>query len=117
MILDYESMFLDEAAFDATPAVLDLGCIRPGPGRPLKVFASGVGVTDMTAIAVTDGATVGAATDALLTVPASATEMNEGGVTFTLPSETKEFVTIALTGITAGTVTAGIILDSGQTNK
>lgn len=118
MIFDNDNMFFDGAAYSATSSIIDLGMAGAGAGRPINVHASAAGdAADITAIVLVDGTTSTPAT-ALMTVATTATEMNDQGVTFTLPSSTSRYVQIsALTAASAGTITAGIILDSGQTNK
>ncbi len=118
MIFDNDSMFFDGAAYNATSSVVDLGSAEPGPGRPVKVQVSAAGdAAGITAIVLQHGAT-STPTTALVTVTTTAAEMNDQGITFTLPSKTLQYVKIsALTAASAGTFTAGIILDSGQTNK
>lgn len=118
MIFDKESMFLDGVAYDATSQVVDLGAASPGPGRAVKVQASAAGdAAGITAIVLQHGAT-STPTTALISVTTTAAEMNDQGITFTLPSKTLRYVKVsALTAASAGTMTVGVILDSGQTNK
>ena len=68
-----------------------------------------------TGLTITDGATPSAA-DALITLTASAAELN-AGLEVTLPSHTRRYVKVALAGtVSAGTWTCGVILDQGQIN-
>ena len=116
MIYDNETMFASALAHDGTPTVVDMGSTKPGPGRPITVFVQGNDLAGATGLTITDGATDTAA-DALTTITASAAELN-AGLQFELPSTTARYVKVALAGSTsAGTWTAGVVLDRGQTNK
>ena len=50
MILDKDMLAADGLAHDGAVTVLDLTTVRPGPGQPIKMFASGsadlAGATD-----------------------------------------------------------------------
>ena len=74
-------MILDHLAELTTAQAFDLDAVRPGPGKPIKMYASGVGGS----LAITTGAT-NAAADALITVDAT------DDVEFELPSNTKQFI-------------------------
>ena len=114
MILDKEVLFADNLAYGGTPEIIDLGAVRPGPGEPIKGFI--IGLTTLTActgFSILDDAD-GNADEALMTV---VDIPNTTPIEFTLPSNTKRYVTIALTGsVSAGTFTAGLILPGAQTN-
>ena len=115
MIFDNDGMIADGLAHDGTPTVIDLGTVKPGPGRPITLFIQGVGVVGATGVAFTDGATVSAA-DSLISVTASVAEIN-AGIEVELPSITARYLQGDLVGTTsAGTWSCGLILDRGQTN-
>lgn len=115
MILDYETLFADKLAYGGTPVTLDLGAIRPGPGKPLKCFfAAHAVMTSMTALTVLD-ASVAPADEPLMTVAATAPAAGTL-FEFELPSTTQQFVTIAVTGAAAGNYSCGIVLEGNQTN-
>lgn len=115
MILDKETLFADGLAHGGTPAVLQMGDKKPGPGQPIKCFITGsADLAGCTGFKITDGATSGAATNDLLEI----TE-NPAGKTieFNIPSNVDLYATIALVGTTsAGTFTAGVVLPGVQTN-
>jgi len=113
MILDNETMFADKLAFGSPPTVLDMGSIRPGPGEPLKIFVQGsADFAGATGIVITDGTTVAAA-DPLVT---HVCDLTGKLVEFELPSDTAQFVGVALTGTpSAGTWTCGVTLPGNQT--
>ena len=116
MIFDYEGMIADGLAHNGTPTPIDLGNAKAGPGRPITLWVQGNGLAGATGFALTDGATSGAATDAVATYTFSAAELN-AGVEIELPSKINQWIDVALTGTTsAGTWTCGIKLDRGQTN-
>ena len=115
MILDNEMMFADSLAHDGSPATLDLGAVSPGPGKPIVVFfTTEATLTGATAIAFLDDAD-GDADEALMTieaVPAAGTTIQ-----IELPSDTKRYVTMSLSGTTsAGTYSCGVVLEGLQTN-
>lgn len=117
MIFDNEGMIADGLAHDGTTTPVDLGNAKAGPGNPIVVFVQGNGLAGATGFAITDGATSGAATDALASYTYTAAELN-AGVQVELPSVVNQFIDIALAGTTsAGTWSAGVILGSGQTNQ
>jgi len=114
MILDKNAMFADGLAYNGTPTVIDLGSVRPGPGRPIKVFVQGSStLAGATGVVVTDGAT-DTAGDALITHIAT---LAGKIVEFELPSDTARYVKVALAGSpSAGSWSAGIVLPGVQTN-
>jgi hypothetical protein len=112
MILDNTLLAADDLAYNGTPTVLDLGSTGKGKGTPIKCFAIGSSaLAGSTGVTVTDGATSTAA-DALTTVTATNAEMIRG-IEFELPAHVNRYVKISLTaGSTAGTWSAGIVLDA-----
>lgn len=111
MILDNETMFGDGAAYNAS-AELDLDAVRPGPGQPIKCFfTTDTALTNGTVVQVLDAA-VSPADEALLAFAIPAVGET---VEFELPSDTQRFVKLSITSATAGTFTAGIVMDV-QTN-
>ncbi len=118
MIFDKDSMFLDNAAFDATPQVVDCGCDEPGPGRIIRFQISAAGDSaGLTGVRLFTGATSGAVTEELALFDVKDPDVNSGNVQLEVPSNAKRYLTIALEAVTAGTFTAGIINDSAQTNR
>ena len=92
-------MILDKLAELTTATAFDLETVRPGPGKPIKMYASGVGGS----LVITTGDTDVAA-DALITVDAT------NSVEFELPSNTKRYI---IATFAAGSV--NVVLDA-QTN-
>ena len=110
MIFDNSQMIADGLAYGGTPTVIDLGMTTPGPGRPLRLFCSGVSLAGVTGLTVTDGATSTAA-DTCLSVDASSSTLNGGGIEFDLPNDVARYVKVALAGTpSAGTWTCGLII-------
>ena len=113
MILDKATLFADDLAYNGTPEVIDLGNTTPGPGKPLKVFIQGSStLAGCDGFKLVDGTTSSPADD-LLEITA-----NPAGKTieFDVPSECNRYLTIALVGtVTAGSFSAGIVLEGVQT--
>ena len=76
-------MILDNELAIVSATALDLESVRPGPGNPIKCFASGVTLD----ITITTGATAAAAGDLQVV-----TGNPDGIVEFELPSSTLKFV-------------------------
>ena len=115
MFLDNEVLWADALAYGGTPTVLDLGSTSPATGKPINCFITTLtALTGCTGLVITDGATNSAADDLMtLDDPMAAV----GTVYFTLPAKTLRFVKITLEGtVSAGTFTAGVMLDGAQTN-
>ena len=74
-------MILDNDAKLVTTVAFDLGSVRPGPGNPIKMYASGVAGS----LVITQGAT-NAAADACITVDAT------NAIEFELPSNTLQYI-------------------------
>lgn len=89
-------MIRDNETELATTVAFDLGNVRPGPGKPIKMFAQGVGGS----LVITMGATDTAA-DACITVDAT------NDVEFHLPSNTLQYI-IA----TFATGSVGVVMDA-----
>lgn len=115
MILDKNTLFADDLAYDGPAAVIDLQAVGAGKGEKLKIFVQGSSdLATCTGVAITDGATDTAADPLLTYVCALAGETVE----IDLPSDVARYVTVALTTattLTAGTWTAGIVLPGVQT--
>ena len=115
MILDKNTLFADDLAYNGTPTVIDLQAIGAGKGEKLKIFVQGSSdLATCTGVAITDGAT-NSASDALLTYVCTLAGKT---VEIDLPSDVARYVKVALTtgtSLTAGTWTAGIILPGVQT--
>ena len=115
MILDKEALFADKLASDGTPTDLDLGSVRPGPGRLVKMFITvSADVSGMTGFSLTDSDD-GSTFAALLTH----TE-NLAGKTLEidLPSDVRRYVRCNLAGsVSGGNWTAGVVLPGVQTNE
>jgi len=95
-------MILDKELEIATTVALDLGPKKPGPGKPIKVIATGVSAT----VVVTHDTVVGATAD-LMTVHCNGEDLVE----FDLPSRTLQFVKFTFAD---GAV--NIVLEGNQTN-
>lgn len=115
MILDKNTLFADNLAYNGTPTVIDLQAIGAGKGEKLKIFVQGSSnLATCTGVAITDGAT-NSASDALLTYVCTLAGKT---VEIDLPSDVARYVKVALTtgtSLTAGTWTAGIVLPGVQT--
>lgn len=118
MLMDKQAMFLDDAAYNATPGVLDLGAVRPR-GKQVKCFihCSEGDMAGMTLLTVLDGATSSPAT-AYKSYTLTAATLNTGEpFFFTLDADIARYCTIALTSASAGTgITAGVVMDE-QSNR
>lgn len=89
-------MLLDNAAELATTVAFDLDTVRPGPGKPVKMWAH---LDSDGALAITHGAT-SAAAGALITIACV-------GVTqFELPSSTLQWIKSTFTG------RVGVVMDA-----
>lgn len=104
-MIDKALQFCDNMAFGGTPAVVNLGDdFNPGAGVTLKGRLQGSGVTGMTALVINTGATSGTATTVVDTLACTAAQAN-AGFNFNLPiTGMQQYVTVAFTGITAGTI-------------
>lgn len=112
MLLDKELLFADSIAYNATPAVIDLGASGKGKGKPIKCFfTTEVALTGCTGIILLDGATSSPA-DALMTLDESDYAV-VGTYEFYLPATVNRYVTIDLEGtVSAGQFSAGIVMDA-----
>ena len=123
MILDKETLLLDEVAYNdaaiATPVAFDLGRVRPGPGQPIKMFANngGADIAGLTALTITDCDTTGGSYTALMTIPIGFAELKLATFFFDLPVHTRQFIKVAWTSIaTSGTdISLGVVMQD-QTN-
>lgn len=116
MYQDAKTMFATELAYGGTPSVVNLKHAKMGPGRRLRIQFNGDALADATGFELLDGAT-SSPSDDLATFVFTAAELNEG-VTISVPETVAQYLTIALTGTaTAGTYTAGLALEEGQTNR
>lgn len=79
-------MILDKETELVTATALDLEAVRPGPGKPIKLFATGM--TPAALVTVTTCATVGGTYTACTTATVGA----DGSVEFELPSTTLQFI-------------------------
>jgi len=115
VILDKEALFADGLASEGTPTDLDLGSVRPGPGRLVKMFITvSDDVAGMTGFSITDSDD-GSNFSALITHTA-----NLAGQTLELdlPSDVRRYVRCNLAGsVSGGTWTAGVVLPGIQTNQ
>lgn len=108
MILDYNTMFANDLAYNGTPTVLDLGSLKPGPGQPLRIFVQGSSnLAGATGVTITDGTTTAAAT-ALITHTCTLA----GKIVYIdLPTDIDQYVKVSLAGSpTAGTWNAGLVM-------
>lgn len=112
---DGKTMLATALAHGGTPAVVDLKTTTPGKGRRLRIQFNGHSLAGATGVIVKDGST-SSPTTTLVTVAASSAELNSG-MTIYIPETVSRYITIALVGTTsAGTYTAGVVLDDGHTN-
>lgn len=105
-MLDKSLLWLDNAAYNATPVVLNLGtAFNPGGEKKLKGFVkcSGKNMAGTTALVIKTGTTSGTASTTIATIPMTHTQANKG-FNFELPiTDLKQYVDIAFTGASAGT--------------
>ena len=116
MILDKFMLWADDLAHNGTVTELDLGAAEPGKGEPIECFIQGTSMAGVTAVVISSGSTSGSLTTTV-THAITAAEINAGPVRFYLPMDVGRYVSIALTGASAGTWTAGIVLGSTQTAR
>ena len=112
MILDKNTMFADDLAYNGTSTVIDLQAVGAGKGEPIKIWAQGSSdLATVTGLTITDGATSTAA-NALMTYTCTLAGKT---VEFELPSDVARYVKITLTGqsITAGTWSCGLVVRGG----
>ena len=112
--LDKELLFLDDADYDDTPAVLDIGyAFQPGSGAQLRgrISCGGGDAAGATHLVITTGATSGLGTT-IATLPMTHTQMN-AGFNFNIPiTGVLRYLGMSITSISAGTeITAGLALD------
>lgn len=93
-------MIRDNEAQLESGVPFNLGPVRPGPGKPIKMWATGVGGS----VVITTGDT-DAAADALITVDAT------NDVEFELPSNTLQYI-----NATFASGELGVIMAGAQTN-
>lgn len=118
MYIDKLAVFADDLAFDGTPEELDSLNVRPGPGVPITMYATGENMAGCTGINIRDKANSGDSFATRMTVNFTAAELNAGPIQITLPSNIKRYLTISLAGTaTAGTYTAAISMTGIQTAK
>ena len=108
MILDYNTMFANDLAYNGTPTVIDLGATKMGPGRPIRIFVNGSStLAGATGVTITDGPTNSAA-NALVTYTCT---LAGKLVYFDLPPDVDQYVKVALAGSpSAGTWSAGLVM-------
>lgn len=115
MITDAETRFFDKAAFDAASDIINVGKGDAGRGEPLYLFVN-----------INGGAAASGLTVALNTSPNAdmsspekigervipAAAVTAGGLVFKapLPTGCRKYLQLAMTGLTAGTVSAGLVL-------
>ena len=122
MIFDKLNEFMDAAAYNATPTVVDLGPeFDAGRGHPMKISVNcgGGDMAGLTAIEVhCDDSNP--PTTVVQTVAAAPADVNGKVFSFYITPDQKfkgRYMDIALTGASAGTmITAGIVHDA-QTNE
>lgn len=111
-MLDSSLLFLNAGAYNAAPAVLDMGSsFNPGAGNKLKGFVkcASKDMAGTTALVIKTGDTSGTATTTVDTIAMTHTQAN-AGFNFELPvTGLQRYVTISFTGVIAGTsITAGL---------
>lgn len=106
-MLDTSLLWMNNAAYNATPTPLDLGtAFNPGAGVKLKGFikCSGKDMTGTTALVIKTGTTTGGATGTTLATIAMTHAQANAGFNFELPTTgLLRWVTFSLTGVGAGT--------------
>ena len=120
MILDTESVIVDNGAFDSD-GVLDLAPhkaptnedARMGEGNPLLIFVTGQDLVDDTFNdykVVIESSIDGTIWGPEMTVQAGPNALNGKGLTFGLSSNVSRMIRVSLSGFTAGTYTAAVVL-------
>ena len=109
MLLDKLTLLADSLAYDGTPEVYDFGVAAPCKSDTYEIFISGEGdVAGATTVTVNTAGTAACGTT-IGTVVFTAAALNAAPQRVPIPSNCEQFVTIAITGATAGTLNAGII--------
>ena len=121
MLLDNELMMLDNAAYNATPDVLDLGALQSlGKGARVKGFISCAGgdMAGMTGLEILSEEADSSPDVVIETHTLADSAINAGPYYFTIDASLARYVTINLAGtVTAGTgIYCGLILDE-QSNQ
>jgi hypothetical protein len=101
-------MLIDALAELTTAVGFDLEAVRPGPGKPIKMYGSGLGAN--AAVAITHGTTAALA-EGGLTACIDVVADADGEIEFHLPSTTQQFI-----ACTFAQGWLGVVMD-GQTNK
>ena len=114
MILDKDTMFANDLAYNGSPSVVDLGSVKPARGGEFQIFVTGSSdLAGVTGITITDGAT-SAAADAFASHTATLAGKT---IKFTVPSDIARYMKVALAGTpSAGSWSAGVVLPGVQTN-
>ena len=113
MILDKNALFADALDVGGTPNDLDLGSIRPGPGKCLTCFITvDEGVTGMTGWSLQDSDD-GSTFEAYQTYTGDLAGKTQQ---FEIPSDVRRHVRLNLAGtVSGGNWSAGIVLPGIQT--
>ena len=120
MLFDKTLMLAEDLAFDATgPSIMvgDLLNVVPGPGQGelITIYFTGKNLTTSGGVYIAiDGSMNDADWGEDMTVGIGVQAAQDEGVTFALPSNVSRYIKLRVTGLTAGTMTAGIVLNSLQ---
>ncbi len=117
MIFDKELMLAEETAFDAAGPIVDLEAILPARaahGKILPVFFTGKNLagSDPYTVLLEDSLDGTTWTSVSMEIGVGLQSISDHGLTFALPSNVSRFVRLSIAGFTAGTFTAGIVMDS-----
>ena len=119
MIFDKTLLGANDLAHGSAVTAMDMGNANVGPGKPIKLYACGSGATALagaTGLTITDCDTTGGSYTAAGSITATNAEIL-AGLTFDLPTNTRQFVKVDLAGTTsAGAWTCGVILEGAQSN-
>jgi len=116
MIQDALLTIANGLAYNGTTTPVSLKVTKTGPGKPLYVNVIGNGLVAATGITIKTGATSGTATTTIATHTIALATLNKG-FSVQLPHNVDKWVDVALTGsASAGTWSAFVSENQGQTN-
>lgn len=116
MIQDALLTMADGLAHNGSATPVDLKVTKQGLGRPLFININGHSLAGATGVRILTGSTSAGATTEIAEHDISSAELNKG-ISFMIPQNALRWVNVALVGSTsAGTWTASISENTGQTN-
>lgn len=113
MLLDKLTLLCDAMAYDGTPEELNFGADYPCKSDPFTVFISGEGdVAGNTVVTLLTGTVAATIATTIATVTFTAADMNAGKCSFQIPANCRQYFTISLATLTAGTINSGIVMNA-----